>query len=206
MRCYPAVPFIVCDNLEAHALAHIRFPTIKRPCRFCNAEKFDLHKFEPISREQLRSYEDLRRNMQSKDWCFNHSIQLDIRKVALNINPLKSFNTCPIQSCIFSHFAAFGNNFQHYFSVLPPDLLHTVHAGIVRFSVCWSLSILKVNSRVSVIFLLSMTVRIKRTCKTPKPTLNRLHNDIETLNVGSAVDSEFKLSLPAKARNSVFLL
>lgn len=33
------------------------------------------------------------------------------------------------------------------FHVLPPDVLHTVHAGAIRYVVCWSLSIIKVNKK-----------------------------------------------------------
>jgi len=152
--CYPAVPFIACDNKEAHLFAHVKLNSSKRPCRFCNAEKFELHDFnsepdEALSTSDkfmLRSYEDLQSHKHDVEWCSDHSVHKDIAKVTYTV--LLRYTTTKIlsQSCILNNYPAFGIDPSHYFSVLPPDMLHTVHAGIVRFSVCWALSILKVCS------------------------------------------------------------
>lgn len=79
------MPFISCDNKEAHLFAHIKLNSLKRPCRFCNAEKQYLHSFKDgCASEQfiLRSYEDLKRNMDNAQWRCDNSLQNDISKVS----------------------------------------------------------------------------------------------------------------------------
>lgn len=148
--CYPAVPFVVCDNKEAHVFAHIKLNSTKRPCRFCKAEKYEIHRFfiEDCSTDPfvLRSFEELQENMNSNEWCDENSVHRDVSKVISVKNwRLNALIMYYEQSCILRNYSAFGNDIEHYFSVLPPDILHTVHAGVVRYSVCWALSILKAS-------------------------------------------------------------
>jgi len=79
--CYPAVPFIACDNKEAHLFAHVKLNSSKRPCRFCNAEKFELHDFSISDKFMLRRYEDLQSHKYDAEWCSDHSVHKDIAKV-----------------------------------------------------------------------------------------------------------------------------
>jgi len=81
--CFPAVPFIAADNKEAHTLAHVKLNAVKRPCRFCTAEKLDLHKFNVQNKFLPRSHKDLEDNMNSKDWCEANSIHWDVSNVSL---------------------------------------------------------------------------------------------------------------------------
>lgn len=89
--------------------------------------------------------------MHDKEWCKNNSVYSDMHKVwnAVQFDRKLKHH---IQSCILLNFDAFGNHCEQYFAVLPPDLLHTVYAGVVRFSVCWALSVLKVNEELPKIY------------------------------------------------------
>lgn len=89
--CYPAVPFIVCDNKEAHLLSHIKLNSTKRPCRFCKAAKYQIHSFQNDLREcspdpvALRSFDELRANMNSHEWCDENSVHRDVSKVIAKV-------------------------------------------------------------------------------------------------------------------------
>lgn len=53
------------------------------------------------------------------------------------------------QSSLLKNTSAFalGTEMNEFFNILPPDILHTVHAGLIRYVVCWTLSIIKVSNK-----------------------------------------------------------
>ena len=38
----------------------------------------------------------------------------------------------------------------NFFALFPADLLHTVHGGVVRYTVMWTLDLIKVSARLNV--------------------------------------------------------
>jgi hypothetical protein len=64
-----------------------------------------------------------------------------------------------------------------FYEAFPPDNLHTLLAGVMRYTVCWTLEIIKIVSG--------------------KRGLTLLDKGLLSCNVGAATDSEFEFKLPS---------
>lgn len=86
MLLYPAVPFIVTDNKEAHSMAMIKMIGTNRPCRFCVTERGDLHKFNGTEPCDPRIYKEIATEHISPEIMRTMSYQQDIKNVTKHKN------------------------------------------------------------------------------------------------------------------------
>ena len=84
MLLYPAVPFIVTDNKEAHSMGMVKMIGTNRPCRFCITDRKDLHKFSSEMRLQSGAYNVLAMETTSPEVLRINSYHTDIDNVRNN--------------------------------------------------------------------------------------------------------------------------
>lgn len=83
------------------------------------------------------------------------------------------------QNYLFKEHAIFGlpHRDQTFYESFPPDNLHTLYAGLLRYSVCWALDIVKA-------------------CKGNKALFQLDEVFLTRFRLGSSLDGEFKFVVP----------
>lgn len=104
----------------------------------------------------------------------------------------------------------------NYFSLFPADMLHTVHGGVVRYTVVWALDVVKVSMQwcCSIAALRHVIPRIKHSVSCfdvatfailwyPQMTKGTaavavLDKLLRQHNTGSSIDADFEFIVPCK--------
>lgn len=67
------------------------------------------------------------------------------RKITAKLLHEQSLREEAVNSYLFRHFNSVTGGHDNPYEVFPPDLLHTIDGGLVRYSVLWTLNIVKVK-------------------------------------------------------------
>jgi len=78
---YPAVPFIITDNKEAHSLAMIKTGKTSHPCRFCKTDSESMHNFSTRRNWEYRTFTDLKAITRSSKIPYALSYHSELSKV-----------------------------------------------------------------------------------------------------------------------------
>lgn len=131
IHCYPSIPFIATDNKESWSLCHLKASgSTARPCRFCEVLREDMHKYDRFFK--LRDVEEIWSKRLDRKYLQSMSIHEDV-----------------IHNSFLKHWNVFGCAKEDFFAAFPVDMLHSMLAGVCRYTVAWTLSIVKVFALVS---------------------------------------------------------
>lgn len=149
-----------------------------------------------IGVQSTRKMSDIQQMIESrnkKQLLKNMSVVHDIDKVILlqlHIPTLTlSAFTYLIKSFLFKNNRLFGGlgRDTSFFESFPPDNLHSLYAGVVKYTVCWTLDLIK--------------------CYSKAPSLIELDNIfLQHFRSGSSVDAEFKFIVPKKGISKIAIL
>jgi len=148
---YPVLSFVICDNKEAAALASVKAGQTARPCRFCNCKLSEMNSFLGGNVYGLRDPNTAARaiNDANKEYCAEHSIHYDVKvsQIVTDFGSRVHLLLCFVwQNAFMTHPQALGpTGLMHVYECFPPDLLHTLCGGVVRYACVWSLEVIKVS-------------------------------------------------------------
>lgn len=169
---YPVVPFIIGDNEELSRLSGVKTGSnTYKQCRCCLCPNNFMHCFKDhrnyIWRNQIQVIQNLSRTgnlpKERRKYLIENSLY-DVQEY--NFLFQKSNDLFGLQDRGTAFYEAF-----------PPDNLHTLLAGVMRYTVCWTLEIIKLVSG--------------------KKGLTLLDRGLLNCNVGAATDSEFEFKVPS---------
>jgi len=95
------------------------------------------------------------------------------------------------------------------YDLFPPDLLHTLHGGAVRYTCVWTLEIIKVRPAVhrawleteeAMVLILKCDAQLSQVLHGQNKVLE-LHEQLLACRHGAATDGEFDLAVPSNVGN-----
>lgn len=169
---YPVLPFIIGDNEELSRLCGIKTgSSTYKQCRCCLCPNDLMHEF---------------RNHKSYEWRNRSKVIDDLSKVDTLLRDKNKYLVEYSMYDVQDHNFLFQNSDKlfglperptAFYEAFPPDNLHTLLAGVMRYTVCWTLEIIKIVSG--------------------KKGLTLLDKALLMCNVGAATDSEFEFKVPS---------
>jgi len=81
-------------------------------------------------------------------------------------------------------------------------MLHTLHAGAIRYAVCWTLSVVKVSNATKLgKHLIPLYVQKSHTRGAYKVVLHNLDECLKNFSCGMSTDGEFQFTIPSRVRS-----
>lgn len=163
------------DNLELTTLAGVKAGNkTVRQCRCCECPSIQMHDYR-----QTHSFRDTQR--------VNDCIMNATTKKALHDVLTAQSLHHPQENFLFNNadclFGLGAKRTTAFYEAFPPDNLHTLLAGVMRYAVSWTLDIVKYTVGARALLKLDMA--------------------ISSYHTGSATDSEFQFSCPMQVRIEV---
>lgn len=133
------IPFIICDNKEAYSLANLKAGKTHRPCRICRVDRNNVNQY---------LYDDTETGNTRRPW----EDYRDFNRINKAINDkdqeFLGENSChTLFPSVFPMYPNVTGGLNHsrcsQHLLFPPDMLHTVSGGAIRYAVIWILEIIK---------------------------------------------------------------
>jgi hypothetical protein len=153
VRLYPVVTMVCCDNKEAVALASVKAGQTPKPCRHCFRDLDQLNLFQNAQSSAPRDAAAAANAIATgnRDYCTRNSIHGDVQvrrpQLKLCVAWLAVIDLwCVVQNAFLEFHEALGPDQLHrVYDCFPPDLLHTVYGGLLRYTCVWTLELIKVR-------------------------------------------------------------
>jgi hypothetical protein len=87
----------------------------------------------------------------------------------------------------------------HVYECFPPDLLHTLCGGVVRYACVWSLEVIKVSRSYGLTRLCAASALIQSVAQmlSGQEQIRSIHTEMLEHRHGAATDGEFNLTIPS---------
>ena len=194
LHLYPVLSFVIADNMEAQLLAGVKGGQTRQPCRICMRCREDLSNYHIIDSE-FRS--ETAYTAGDETYLKEHSYHSRLQVlVCILLRPNSCSKFVAMQHAFVNRTSELcSNNAKRMFELFPPDMLHTLLGGAVRYTVLWTLEVIKVRcnntSKSEMVELNNIWQRF-----VGDRQLRHLDEAFAAISQGAATDSHFKFSLP----------